>query len=57
MSSPAKKKHQTPAAKWMPMAIDPDGRWTPHWANCRAVKAQKKVELKKQAARQGDLFC
>lgn len=46
----------TPAAKWMPMAIDLDGRWTPHWTNCRAVKSEKKLELKKRAERQGQLF-
>lgn len=46
----------TRSAKWMPMAMDADGRWTPHWANCRQVKSQQKIERKKQAAKQGILF-
>lgn len=47
----------TPAAtQWIRMEIDLDGRWTPHWPNCRVVKSEKKAELKKQAAKQGSLF-
>ncbi len=46
----------TPAGRWMPMQVNSDGCWTPHWMNCHTVKAGEKLERKKQAARQGNLF-
>jgi hypothetical protein len=38
------------------LAVDSEGRFAPHQANCRDVKFHEKLERKKRAARQGVLF-
>lgn len=40
----------------VPLAIDDNGRWVPHGADCRDAKFRIKLERKKRAARQGVLF-
>jgi hypothetical protein len=40
---------KTPAGKWIPLEKIPDGRWEPHHANCKNVRAYRQANAQHRA--------